>query len=137
MSIGLIILIATMIMGIFAWWGVYHFYIKDNPHSLFAFPVLILIVLVGFTGILSRYYLTRSKWDTRKALIIKWFHRFLAYLTLISGCCAIGTGIGHYRKWDTESNIKIEWIVIGIYLSGLVVLEIIYLRCLKNEKYLG
>ena len=137
MSIGLIILIATMIMGIFAWWGVYHFYIKDNPHSYFAFPVLILILLVAFTGIMSRYFLTRTKWDTKKALIIKWFHKILAYVTLISGCAAIGTGIGHYRRWDTELSVKIEYIVVAIYLCLIALLELIYLRCLKNEYYLG
>ena len=34
-------------------------------------------------------------------------HKLLAYITLFFGCCAIATGIAHYRVVDTESDIKI------------------------------
>jgi len=71
MIIGFIITTFTIILGIFAWWGVYGFYFENYSHSYFAFPVLYLVLFLAATGLITRCLLTRSKWGTRRALRAK------------------------------------------------------------------
>jgi len=65
--LGIIIPIITIVVPLFAW------YYKDwefvpSPHLVGNFPVFFLNILVPITGILTRIYLNKADWNTRRTL---------------------------------------------------------------------
>ena len=98
--------------------------IVSNYHSLFVFPVLWLILFVVLGGVMARSIMNRAVWDTRRALRFRMCHRIIAYFVLLSGLCAIATGIYQYRTYPSyASDFPLEWVHISCFVLILGSME--------------
>lgn len=127
--LGLVIAATTVGMALYALKNV-GWAIIINNHFYFIAPVVVLVVMVAIGGMLTRYMLQNSKWNTQSALKIKKVHKVIAYSTILLSIGAVGTGIYQYR---INPNHPSEYWFEIIYLSGFVIVSFIVERVARAK----
>ena len=129
---GTVISLITLYNGIRAWMTVKK--IMKNPHSIFVFLILFLILFVALGGIFTRSKLCKNVWKTSQSLTIKKIHKVFAYSIIFGSFGAIYTGIQSYRT-NPKHPDKTAWEFYYLILVAILFLvpEFLHRYRMLNE----